>query len=73
MSWHKKYRLRELLHSSFWLYPSLALLLAWLIGKLAVLFVPDTDWPNYEAADIDGLRAMMGLFSSSLLLYVHPL
>ena len=70
MSWHKKYRLRELLHSSFWLYPSLALLLAWLIGKLAVLFLPDTDWPNYEAADIDGLRAMMGLFSSSLLTFI---
>ena len=59
MSWYQRYRLREFLHSSFWLYPSLAIVLAWIVGKLILAFVPDPGWPRFELADLDGLRTSM--------------
>ena len=70
MSWHHRYQLREFLRSSFWFYPSFAVLLAWLFGKLVISFVPDVEWPSYDQSDIDGLRALMGLFSSSMLTFI---
>ncbi|MDI1287081.1 MAG: DUF2254 domain-containing protein [Reyranella sp.] len=70
MSWHLRYRLWEFLRSSFWFYPSFAILLAWFFGKLILWYVPDPDWPRYDLSDIDGLRALMGLFSSSMLTFI---
>ena len=70
MSWYQRYRLREFLHSSFWLYPSLAIVLAWIVGKLILAFVPDPGWPRFELADLDGLRTSMAALASSMLTFI---
>lgn len=70
MSWHQKYRLREFFRSSFWLYPSLAIALAWLVGKLIVWYVPDPHWPRFDQGDLEGMRTLMGAFASSMLTFI---
>lgn len=70
MSWHDRYRLREFLRSSFWLYPSLAIVLAWLTGKLILAFVPDPDWPRYDLDDLDGLRTLLAAFAASMFTFI---
>jgi uncharacterized membrane protein len=70
MSWHDRYRLREFVRSSFWLYPSLAIVLAWLVGKVILAFVPDPGWPRFEQGDLEGLRTSMTAFASSMLTFI---
>jgi uncharacterized membrane protein len=70
MSWLIRYRTREFVRSSFWLFPSLALFGAWLFAKLLLSFVPDPPWPRFDTADIDGLRTSMAAFASSMLAFV---
>jgi uncharacterized membrane protein len=70
MSWLARYRSREFVRSSFWLFPSLAILLAWLVGKLILALVPDPHWPRFDQADIDGLRGSMSAFVASMLTFI---
>jgi uncharacterized membrane protein len=70
MSWLNRYRAKEFVRSSFWLFPSLAIFGAWLFAKLILWFVPNPPWPRFDQADIDGLRASMAAFASSMLTFV---
>jgi|EndMetStandDraft_8_1072994.scaffolds.fasta_scaffold67051_2 uncharacterized membrane protein len=70
MSWHVRYRLREFVGSSFWLFPSLSLGLAWLVAKLILWFIPDPEWPRFDDSDVDGMRVSMAAFASSMLTFV---
>ncbi len=70
MKWSARYRLREFAGSSFWLFPSLAMLLAWLVGKLVLWLVPDPHWPRFEVAEVEGMRVSMAAFASSMLTFM---
>jgi uncharacterized membrane protein len=70
MSWLTRYRAKEFVRTSFWLFPSLAIFAAWLFAKLILWFVPDPHWPRFDAADIDGMRASTAAFASSMLTFV---
>ena len=70
MTWLNRYRAKEFVRSSFWLFPSLAIFAAWLFAKLLLWFVPDPHWPRFDQADIDGLRTSMAAFASSMLAFV---
>lgn len=70
MTWLTRYRLHEFVRSSFWLFPSLALLVAWLIGKLVLGPVPDPHWPRFDEGDVEGMRVSMAAFASSMLTFM---
>ena len=70
MTWHARYRLREFVRSSFWLLPALALLVAWLLGRVVLWLVPDPHWPRFDSADVEGMRASMAAFASSMLTFM---
>jgi uncharacterized membrane protein len=70
MTWRIRYQFKEFARSSFWLYPSLAILLAWLVGKLILWLVPDPHWPRFDLSDIDGIRTSMAAFASSMLTFI---
>jgi uncharacterized membrane protein len=70
MSWHDRYRLNEFVRSSFWLFPSLSLGLAWLVAKLILWFVPAPEWPRFDDSDVEGMRVSMAAFASSMLTFV---
>ncbi|MCA0301696.1 MAG: DUF2254 domain-containing protein [Proteobacteria bacterium] len=70
MSWQTRYRLREFVASSFWLFPALALLLAWLVGKSVLWLVPDLRWPRFDAAEVEGMRVSLAAFASSMLTFM---
>ena len=70
MTWLTRYRAKEFVRSSFWLFPSLAIFGAWLFAKLILWFVPDPHWPRFDEADIDGMRTSMAAFASSMLTFV---
>ena len=70
MTWLDRYRLREFAGSSFWLFPSLALLVAWLTGKAVLWFVPDPHWPRFDDSDMEGMRVSMAAFASSMLTFM---
>lgn len=70
MSWINRYRLREFVGSSFWLFPSLAILAAWLMAKSILWFVPDPHWPRFEQVDLEAARASMAAFAASMLTFV---
>jgi len=70
MTWLSRYRLREFAGSSFWLFPSLALLVAWLIGKVVLWVVPDPYWPRFDDSDVEGMRVSMAAFASSMLTFM---
>ena len=70
MKWSARYRLKEFAGSSFWLFPSLALLLAWATGKLVLWLVPDPHWPRFEVAEVEGMRVSMAAFASSMLTFM---
>jgi uncharacterized membrane protein len=70
MTWHDRYRLKEFVRSSFWLFPSLSLGLAWLVAKFILWFVPHPEWPRFDASDVEGMRVSMAAFASSMLTFV---
>lgn len=70
MTWHQRYRLREFIGSSFWLFPALALLVAWGVGRTVLWLVPDLYWPRFNEGDVEGMRASMAAFSSSMLTFM---
>ena len=70
MSWHTRYRLKEFAASSFWLFPALALLLAWLVGKSVLWLVPELHWPRFDAAEVEGMRVSLAAFASSMLTFM---
>lgn len=70
MTWLRRYRLREFAGSSFWLFPALALLVAWLSGRLILWLVPDPQWPRFDEVDVEGLRVSMAAFASSMLTFM---
>ena len=70
MSWHARYRLREFLASSFWLFPALALLASWLVGKCVLWLVPELHWPRFDAAEVEGMRVSLAAFASSMLTFM---
>jgi uncharacterized membrane protein len=70
MTWLNRYRVKEFVRSSFWLFPSMAIFGAWLFAKLVLWFVPDPPWPRFDQGDIDGLRTSMAAFASSMLTFV---
>lgn len=70
MKWNARYRLKEFAGSSFWLFPSLALLLAWFMGKLVLWLVPDPHWPRFDVTEVEGMRVSMAAFASSMLTFM---
>jgi uncharacterized membrane protein len=70
MPWQDRYRLREFVRSSFWLFPALSLLVAWLIGKVVLWLVPDPNWPRFDEGEVEGMRVSMAAFASSMLTFM---
>lgn len=70
MSWLARHRLRRFIKYSFWLFPSLALLAAWAVGKILVLFFPDFGIRIMDEANIDGASAVLAAFAASMMTFV---
>lgn len=70
MSWRLRYRLGEFARASFWLLPVLALLVAWLVGKLVLELLPNPHWPRFDDGDVEGMRVAMAAFASSMLTFM---
>lgn len=70
MSWITRYRIVDFVRSSFWFFPSLAMLAAWLIAKSILWFVPDPHWPRFDSTDIEAARVSLSAFAASMLTFV---
>lgn len=70
MSWHRRYHLKEIVRSSFWLYPSLAFLIAWFTAKTILWIIPDPHWPRFVEAEMDSVQASMAALASSMLTFI---
>ena len=70
MSWITRYRIVDFVRSSFWFFPSLAMLAAWLIAKSILWFVPDPNWPRFDSTDIEAARVSLSAFAASMLTFV---
>jgi len=70
MSWITRYWIVDFVRSSFWFFPSLAMLAAWLIAKSILWFVPDPHWPHFDSTDIETARVSLSAFAASMLTFV---
>lgn len=70
MSWVARHRLRRFVKYSFWFYPSLSLLIAWLLGRVMVEFVPDADLRIFQQGNIEGTRTVMGALAASMMTFI---
>ena len=68
MSWLIRHRLRRFVKYSFWLFPSLAILAAWLYGRVMIYYIPDIDLRIIEEQNIEGARAVIGALAASVML-----
>ena len=70
MSWLIRHRLRRFARYSFWLFPSLAILGAWLFGRVVIYYIPDVDLRMIEDSNIEGARAVIGALAASMMTFV---
>lgn len=70
MSWLILHRLRRFVKYSFWLFPSLAILAAWLYGRVMIYYIPDVDLRIIEEQNIEGARAVIGALAASMMTFV---
>lgn len=70
MGWLARYRLRRFIKYSFWLFPSLAIIAAWVMGRAIVEFVPDVDLGVLSRSNIEATRSVVGAFAASMLTFV---
>lgn len=69
-TWLDRYRFREFIGSSFWIFPALSIVIAWIAAKAILIYVPHPAWPRFDEGDIDGMRSSMSAFASSMLTFV---
>lgn len=70
MSWVTRHRLRRFIKYSFWFYPSLAFLVAWILARAIIDFVPDVDLRVFQQGNIDGARTVMGALAASMMTFI---
>jgi uncharacterized membrane protein len=70
MSWLARHRLRRFVKYSFWFYPSLSLLVAWLLARVIVDYVPDVDLRIFQQGNVEGARTVMGALAASMLTFI---
>ncbi|MBS0517783.1 MAG: DUF2254 domain-containing protein [Proteobacteria bacterium] len=70
MGWLTRYRLRSFLRHSFWLYPSIALLGAWIFGRLVGFYAADIELHFFQTRSTEGARAVVGALAASMLTFV---
>jgi len=70
MGWLARYHLRRFVKYSFWFYPSLALIGAWGLARMIILFVPDVDLHIVQLDNLDGARAVIGALAASMLTFI---
>ena len=70
MGWLARYHLRHFVKYSFWLYPSLALIGAWVLGRAIVAFVPNVETHVVQMVDLEGARAVVGALAASMLTFI---
>lgn len=70
MSWLIRHRLRRFVKYSFWLFPSLAILAAWLFAKVVVHYIPDVDLRMIDENNVEGARAIIGALAASMMTFV---
>lgn len=70
MSWVARHRLRRFIRYSFWFYPSMALIVAWFVGRALIEFVPDVDLRILQQGNIDGARTVMGALAASMMTFI---
>jgi uncharacterized membrane protein len=70
MSWLLRHRLRRFIKYSFWLFPSLAILAAWLFGRIVIYYIPDVDLRMIDENNVEGARAIIGALAASMMTFV---
>lgn len=70
MSWLLRYRLRRFVKYSFWFYPSLALIGAWILARAIVDFVPNVDLRIFRQDNSDSASAVIGALAASMMTFI---
>ncbi len=70
MSWLLRYRLRRFVKYSFWFYPSLALIGAWVLARAIVDFVPNVDLRIFRQDNSDSASAVIGALAASMMTFI---
>ena len=70
MSWLTRHRLRRFVKYSFWFYPSLALIAAWILARGVVEFIPDVDFGLFRQDNMDSVRAVIGTLAASMMTFI---
>jgi uncharacterized membrane protein len=70
MSWLLRHRLRRFAKYSFWLFPSLAIVAAWVYGRVVTYYIPDIDIRAIDENNIEGSRAVIAALAASMMTFV---
>jgi uncharacterized membrane protein len=70
MTWLTRHRLRRFVKYSFWFYPSLALIGAWILGRAILAFAPDVTMGIFRLDNIDSNRAVIGALAASMMTFI---
>jgi uncharacterized membrane protein len=69
MTWKQRYQLRRHMHRSLWLLPAVAVVLAFLVSRLARWIDRITGWGWLNLSD-EGARSILGAFTASMLTFI---
>jgi uncharacterized membrane protein len=70
MSWLTRQRLRRFVKYSFWFYPSLALIAAWMLARGVLELIPDADLGIFRQDNMDSVRAVIGTLAASMMTFI---
>lgn len=70
MRWLLRHRLRRFVKYSFWFYPSLALIGAWVLGQSIMDFAPNVDLHIFRQENVESVSAVIGALAASMMTFI---
>lgn len=70
MNWLSRHRLRRFIRYSFWLYPSLALIGAWMLARGVTEFAPNADLGVFQQDNLESVRVIIGALAASMMTFI---